>query len=75
MWVLMHDKLPVKSRLMRFIDKIADQACVLCNAEVEDSDHIFFSMHIGIGNVANHKEMVAQYYKHLEQRSFYTVPC
>ena len=27
---------------MRFTDKIADQACVLGNTEVEDTDHLFF---------------------------------
>ena len=38
----MHDKLPVKSRLMRFTNKIDDPACVLCNAEAEDADHLLF---------------------------------
>jgi len=38
----MHDKLPVKSRLMRFTDKIIGQNCALCNDAVEDSYHLFF---------------------------------
>ena len=42
LWVTMHDKLPVKSRLMRFTNKIDDPTCVLCNAEAEDADHLFF---------------------------------
>jgi len=42
MWMTMHDKLPVKSKLVRFTDKIEDQTCVLCNAEAEDVDHLLF---------------------------------
>ncbi|KAJ8429362.1 LOW QUALITY PROTEIN: hypothetical protein Cgig2_033194 [Carnegiea gigantea] len=42
MWILIHHRVPVKSRLARFIAKISDCACVMCNAAEEDSNHLFF---------------------------------
>ena len=42
MWMFMHERLPVKSRLARFTGIITDQTCALCNAAEEDLDHLIF---------------------------------
>ena len=42
LWVLMHERVPVMSRLAKFTDKILDKTCAMCNEADEDSNHLFF---------------------------------